>query len=52
MTMSNAPALVETLNYPVDERASGKGELLLEWENPVATVALAAKEAGRSLTFS
>jgi hypothetical protein len=43
MTMSKPPALVETLKYTLTDRGAGKGELRLEWEQHVATVALAAK---------
>ena len=43
MTMATPPAPVETLKYTLTDKGSGKGELRLEWDNHVATVALAAK---------
>ena len=43
MTMSKPPALVETLKYTISDRGAGKGELRLEWEHHVATVALTVK---------
>ena len=43
MTMSKPPAIVETLKYTLTDRGAGKGELRLEWEQHVATVAIAAK---------
>ena len=43
MTMSKPPKLVETLKYALTDLGGGKGELRLEWEQHVATVALQAK---------
>jgi len=43
MTMSKPPAIVETLKYTLTDRGAGKGELRLEWEQHIATVAIAAK---------
>src|SRR6266853_987770 len=38
MTMAKPSSPVETLNYALSDRGSGKGELRLAWENHVATV--------------
>jgi len=43
MTMSKPPALVEQLKYTITDKGAGAGELRLEWERHVATVALHAK---------
>jgi len=43
MTMSRPPALVETLKYTLTDKGGGAGELRLEWEQHVATVAIHAK---------
>ena len=43
MTMSKPLALVETLKYTLTDKGGGAGELRLEWEQHVATVALHAK---------
>ena len=43
MTMSRPPAPVETLKYTLTDKGGGAGELRLEWEQHVATVALHAK---------
>jgi Protein of unknown function (DUF2911) len=43
MTMSRPPALVERLKYTLTDKGGGAGELRLEWEQHVATVALHAK---------
>jgi hypothetical protein len=43
MTMSKPATAVETLKYTLSDSGGGKGELRLEWENHIATVALAAR---------
>jgi len=43
MTMSKPPSLVETLKYTLSNRGAGRGELRLEWEQRVATVAFTVK---------
>lgn len=43
MTMSKPPALVEQVKYTITDKGAGAGELRLEWERHVATVALHAK---------
>jgi len=43
MTMSQPPALVETLKYTLTDKGGGKGELRLEWENHAAAVPIAVK---------
>ncbi len=43
MTMSKPAALVETLKYTLTDKGAGAGELRLEWEQHVATVALHVK---------
>jgi hypothetical protein len=43
MTMSKPPAPVEQLKYTLTDKGGGAGELRLEWEQHVATVALHAK---------
>jgi hypothetical protein len=43
MAMSKPVAPVETLKYTIADRGNGKGELRLEWEQRVATVAIEVK---------
>jgi hypothetical protein len=43
MTMSRPPSLVEQLKYTLTDKGGGAGELKLEWEQHVATVAIHAK---------
>src|SRR5215467_4678569 len=43
MTMSKPPAPVERLKYMLTDQGGGAGELRIEWEQHVATVALLAK---------
>jgi hypothetical protein len=43
MTMSKPAQLVETLKYTLADKGGGAGELRLEWERHIATVALHAK---------
>jgi hypothetical protein len=43
MTMSTPPKPVETLKYTLTDKGGGAGELRLEWEQHVATVALHVK---------
>ena len=43
MTMSKPAALVEQLKYTIADKGAGAGELRLEWERHVATVALHVK---------
>jgi len=43
MTMSKPAQLVEKLKYTLTDKGGGAGELQLEWEQHVATVALRAK---------
>jgi hypothetical protein len=43
LTMAKPPALIETLKYTLADHGTGKGELRLEWEHHVSTIALAAK---------
>lgn len=43
MTMSKPPKLVEQLKYTITDKGASVGELRLEWEQHVATVALHAK---------
>ena len=43
MTMAAPTAPIETLKYTLTDKGGGKGELRLEWEAHIATVAIAAK---------
>jgi hypothetical protein len=43
MAMSKPPKLVEQLKYTLTDKGAGAGELRLEWEQHVATVALHAR---------
>ncbi len=43
MTMSKPPALVEALKYTLSDKGNGNGELRLEWEQHIATLAFTAK---------
>jgi hypothetical protein len=43
LNMSKPPALVEQLKISLSDSGAGKGELKIEWENVVATAAIAVK---------
>jgi hypothetical protein len=43
MAMTKPPMLVETLKYTLTDKGNNQGELRLEWESHVGTVALTVK---------
>jgi Protein of unknown function (DUF2911) len=43
MTMTKPPALVEVLKYTLTDKGAGKAELMLAWENHVASVPITVR---------